>query len=662
MNPSTGSSHPQRSICWGSYFFGAAVNESKGNRQIYPRYKALRVHENGNTLTADLTLAGKPCNTYGTDLKDLKLLVKYQTDEHLHVSIYDANEQVYQVSESVLPRVDSGHGHKKHSAFERRRDTFRYPCLEPHFQSQYLNLRTWLPDDPYLYGLGEHTDSLRLETNNYTSDLVESDGSTPKEASIQYAELAGLPAMQSYWAFGVCRYGYRDVYQVAEVVYNYSQAGIPLETMWTDIDYMELRRVFTLNPEKFPIERMRELIAVIVPAVSVIGKLLRQSFLIVYPDCLHPAIQEYWNGEFNKFMDADNGVDIDERYAIENDLPLAPPGVRPCSPRPLPGFPDSLQPASLKRSLRRARGDKLGLPSRDLLNPKYSIQNAAGHISMNTIQTDNVHSGEGYVEYDTHSLYGTMMSFTSCIVIQQRRPDVRPLIITRSTYAGTGAHMGHWFSGNVSTWEQYRISISQALTFASMFQTPMVGADICGSVGNTTEHLCAWWAALGAFYTFSRNHNEIAGNSQEYYLWDTVTKSAAQATNFRPVTEEGSTSVNAYFLKDIFYDWFTGATIRGQDAPITLTDIDITHIPIHIRGGKIIPVRSSGAMTTTEMLASLRHSIYLDDGDTLEQSATAEIRFEYCHGILCVKRPFTRDVPVKIESVILLGQSSSYLL
>ena len=56
------------------------------------------------------------------------------------------------------------------------------------------------------------------------------------------------------------RYGYRDVYEVAEVVANYSSAGIPLETMWTDIDYMYLRRVFTLDPYRYPLDVMQELV------------------------------------------------------------------------------------------------------------------------------------------------------------------------------------------------------------------------------------------------------------------------------------------------------------------------------------------------------------------------------------------------------------------
>ena len=31
--------------------------------------------------------------------------------------------------------------------------------------------------------------------------------------------------------------------------------------MWTDIDYMDRRRVFTLDPERFPLSTMRELVA-----------------------------------------------------------------------------------------------------------------------------------------------------------------------------------------------------------------------------------------------------------------------------------------------------------------------------------------------------------------------------------------------------------------
>lgn len=51
--------------------------------QNCPGYKATNVREQWNSLTADLKLAGKPCNTYGTDLKDLKLKVEYQTGTSL---------------------------------------------------------------------------------------------------------------------------------------------------------------------------------------------------------------------------------------------------------------------------------------------------------------------------------------------------------------------------------------------------------------------------------------------------------------------------------------------------------------------------------------------------------------------------------------------------
>ena len=58
---------------------GRALVPRQANGTTCPGYSAKNVQTSPTGLTADLSLAGPACNSYGSDIQSLKLMVNYDT-------------------------------------------------------------------------------------------------------------------------------------------------------------------------------------------------------------------------------------------------------------------------------------------------------------------------------------------------------------------------------------------------------------------------------------------------------------------------------------------------------------------------------------------------------------------------------------------------------
>ncbi|KIM29882.1 glycoside hydrolase family 31 protein [Serendipita vermifera MAFF 305830] len=798
------------------------------NIDACPGYNATNVSNTRNGFKADLILAGPACNVYGPDIAKLTLSVTYETDNRIHMKVVDAAGPRYEVPESVFPRPSSSDGSRNSNIqFQYTRAPFSFSITRKDsnetlfntagfpliFEPQYLRVKTSLPPNANIYGLGEHTDTFRLSPDNTTRTLWNRDaygvpngtnlysdhpvyfehrssgthgvfllnsngmdvklrsasnsttleynviggildfyflaGPGPLDVAKQYARLAGLPAEVPYWGLGLhqCRYGYQNYLDVAQVVANYSAAGIPLETMWTDIDYMYQRLVFTNDPQYFPLDKMREIvkalhardqhyIVMVDPAVGVKpgiskaydrGKALDVWIknpngtdhlgivwpgVVVWPDWFNSKTAAYWANEFKLFFNPQTGIDIDGVWIDMNEpasfctYPCADPYAEAVSQNMPPNRTTPPPSATSQLPIPLALAKRANNYS-DVLNPPYAIGNVNAHLSDKTAFTNVVHAN-GMIEYDVHNIYGTMMSSTTRDAMEARRPGLRPFVITRSTFAGAGAKVGKWLGDNLSTWEHYRVSIAGMLGFASIYQIPEVGSDVCGFGGNTTETLCARWATLGAFNPFYRNHNGDTSISQEFYRWPSVAQAAKNAIDMRyrlldyfytalhlahtdgvpvlqplwfqypkdtntfgidlqfffgnsilvsPVTQENVTDVSIYLPNDTFYDFKNYAVINGTGSTVQLSNISYTDIPVYIRGGVVLPLRVQSANTTTALrkknfelvIAPNRSgkasgSLYIDDGVSIQQQRTREATYTYGDKTLKVNTKGSYDV------------------
>jgi alpha-glucosidase len=134
-----------------------------------------------------------------------------------------------------------------------------------------------------------------------------------------------------------------------------------------------------------------------------------------------------------------------------------------------------------------------------------------------------------------------------------------------------------------------------------------------------------------------------------------------------PVTEENAMSVSAYLPKDMFYDWTTLAPVQGEGKAVTIS-ANYTEIPVHIKGGAILPVREKGAMTTTELRkvhfelivapgtdGQASGSLYVYDRESIVQQKANMVKFQYAKGVLKVDGKFDHPIGVNVARVKVLG-------
>merc|ERR1719427_581447 len=447
--------------------------------------------------------------------------------------------------------------------------------------------------------------------------------------------------------------------------------GIPYDVQWGDIDYMDEKKDFTYDPVNFAglPEFINELhsngmkyIVILDPGIKIeegykaYDEGMEQNVFITmqdgitpvetevwpgatyHPDYTHPNVTQWWTDQCRDLYDTFN-ITYDALWVDMNE-------------------PANFQPDDPAKLAKMNCTGKYNFPP---YMPRILGYDKGLHDK--SICMDNQHYG-GVLHYNVHSLYGHTMSTTTHATLQELMPTKRSLVLTRSSYPGTGKYAATWTGDNQSYWSQLHDSIT-AIIEHNLFGFAMVGADICGFWGEPTLELCLRWMQVGAFYPFSRNHNADSWPPQEptafndetmtdvsrsvlltryqlipfmytqFYLANlnggTHTRSLAHEfptdlhtrdinTQFligscfmvTPVVEEGATNVMGYFpAQSRWFDFYTGKEIESSGKFIKL-DAPLEHINLHVRGGYVIPMQEPSVTTALSRNNPMKLLIALD--------------------------------------------------
>ncbi|XP_067246031.1 sucrase-isomaltase, intestinal [Chanodichthys erythropterus] len=494
-------------------------------------------------------------------------------------------------------------------------------------------------------------------------------GDTPEAVVDEFTKLIGRPFIPPYWSLGfqISRWDYGSLDEVKRVVERNRLAGLPYDVQYTDIDYMEDKKIFTYDMDKFKDlpqfadymhEKGQKYIIILDPAVST-GSRINGPYealergheahaWVTESDGKTPLLGEVWPGE-TVFPDYTNDACIEWWV---NEILLFYGEVKH----------DALW-IDMNEVANFVKGSIKGCADNKLNYPPFTPRILDDLMYSKTLCMDAKHKWGTH--YDVHSLYGYSMVLATEKAARRVFGNSRSMVFSRSSFPGVGKYAGHWLGDNGANWNDIKWAIPGMLEF-NLFGIPYVGADICGFFDDSSEELCRRWLQVGAFYPFSRNHNaqgykdqdpasfgadSLLVNSSKHYLnirytllpylytlfykahtnGETVVRpmmhefysdSETWAVDkqflwgahllITPVLDPGVATVEAYIPDAVWYDFETETKITERKVKVSM-NLTEDKLGLHLRGGAILPIQRPDVTTTYSRLRPMGLIIALDD-------------------------------------------------
>ena len=467
----------------------------------------------------------------------------------------------------------------------------------------------------------------------------------------RYTELTGRMVMPPLWALGYHqnRWSYFPESRVREIAHEFRARQIPCEAIHLDIDYMDGFRCFTWDRERFP------------DPAGLIADLHEKGFKVV--TMIDPGIKvdpEYW-------------VYKDGR---QKDVFCTYPNGTPFTGPVWPGkccFPDFTSPrvrawwGELYRGLIDVGIDGFW---NDMNDPSIFGQ----HSDTMPDAVQHEYEGHGADHRLAHNVYGMQMARASVKGLSALRPDERPLLITRSLWAGTQRYCMHWLGDNYSDWAALR-NVMQLVMNMGLSGIAFTGPDTGGFAGSPDAELLIRWNQLSAFTPFFRNHTASGTDDQEPWMFGETCERISRAfielryhllpyhyTAFwqsaqrgmpmmrplllafqqdphtatiddqfmygdafmvAPIVHPHSTSRRVYIPRGRWYDFWEGSLTAGPQ--ITRLQAPLDRIPLLVRAGSVIPawpvMQSTAELPVDRLIVHVYPGqgtslLYEDDGHT----------------------------------------------